>query len=312
MKKICVIGSLNMDIVANVDAFPSPGQTVMGKALNEYYGGKGANQAIAIGKLGGVVAMVGMVGDDIYGSRYIEHLKLNNVNTDYVSVHPGVKTGTAIIEVEKSGENRIIIIPGSNALVDCVFIESLLASLLDFDIFLLQQEIPVETNLEIAKFLKVHNKVVILDPAPAVQMPEEMYRYVDYITPNETELKFMTKVEVVNLEDLKYASLQLLAKGVKRVVAKSGGNGSYLITEDTFVHIPAFKVTPIDTTAAGDSFNAGLAYALANDHDDEQAIQLANAVGALSTLGYGAQSAMPSLDQLNVFLNEYNVKFKTI
>lgn len=303
MKKICVIGSLNIDIVANVDSFPLPGETIIGATLNEYYGGKGANQAVALGKLNADVAMVGKVGDDIHGSRYKDHLKLNNVSIDYVSVHPNVSTGTAIIEVEKSSENRIIIIPGSNEFVNIDFIEPLLESLLEFDIFLLQQEIPVESNLEIARILKKYNKTIILDPAPAIKMPEEMYRYVDYITPNETELKFITNHEVNNIEDLKTASMDLFEKGVKKVVAKSGANGSYLITRDKFVHVPAFKVTPVDTTAAGDSFNAGLAYAISKDYSDEEAIRIANAVGALSTLGHGAQSAMPNQEELNSLIN---------
>lgn len=302
MKKICVIGSLNIDLVINVERFHIPGETISGLGKEEHYGGKGANQAIALGKLGADVAMFGVVGNDSEGSRYKKHLSDNNVETKYLSVYDNEVTGSAIIEVDSDGENRIIIIPGANAKLDNDYFDSIKMALLNYDIFLFQLETPLNTVEKFIKFLSVHDKTIILDPAPAQELNEDILKHIDYITPNNSELQLISNLEIKGISDVIAASKVLLRKGVQNVIAKSGSNGAYLINADGFKHFKGFKVDAIDTIAAGDAFNAGFAYSIAKNHEIDKAIITANAVGALTTLGKGAQGSMPTIKDVNKIL----------
>jgi len=299
MKKICVIGSLNTDLVAVIDCFPKPGETITGREFGIYAGGKGANQAVALGKLGTNVRMIGKLGDDLYGRKYMETLKNNGVDTSGIGIEPAVSSGVALIEVESTGENRIIIIPGANGMVDCGFIDSELELMLECDIFLLQLEIPVETVAYAIKILKNNGKTVILDPAPAAKLPDDIFPFIDYITPNETELEALTGIRTENETDIKAAASYLLAKGVGTVIAKVGKRGAFIIDNREFLYSPVFDVKVIDTTAAGDSFNAGFAYALAEGRNLAECVVFANATASLSTTAKGAQGAMPTLAQVN-------------
>ncbi len=302
--KTCVVGSLNMDLVATVDRFPKPGETIIGNDFATYPGGKGGNQAVALGRLGADVLMVGKVGNDLFGEQYLNNLKMNGVSSDTVKVHEGISTGIAVIEVDSTSENRIVVIPGANGKVDRTLIDENWDLMEARDIFLFQLEIPLDTILYTMERLNKAGKTIIFDPAPAMALPDEMYKYVDYITPNETEIEMLTQIKIENDEDLKKAGRWLISKGVKNVVAKAGKKGAYLITRDNFVHIPGFKVNAVDTTAAGDSFNAGLAFALSHGNDILECIRFANAVGAISTTGKGAQSAMPSIGEVEEFINK--------
>ncbi len=303
MKKICVIGSLNIDIVTNVDNFVKAGETIKGSSLNRYYGGKGANQCVAVGRLGADVSMFGVVGDDGLGAQYVEYLTKENINASNVLVKDNISTGTAIIEVEVSGNNRIVVVGGANDLVDKHYIDNNLSKILENDIFLLQLEIPLETTVYLAKLLSENNKTIIFDPAPACELPEELFKYVDFITPNETELEVLTKSEISSEDELKIASKKLLDLGVKNIIAKSGKKGAYLINNSEFKLVEGFKVNAIDTIAAGDSFNAGFAHSLSCGNDVLTSIRFANAVAGLSTTGKGAQEAMPKLDEVEKLLN---------
>ncbi|MDI6617811.1 MAG: ribokinase [Clostridiales bacterium] len=302
MKKICVIGSLNMDLVASVERFPEPGETITGKSFNTFPGGKGANQAVAAGRLGADVSMVGKVGDDLYGDMYLKVLKENNVKSHGVGIENGISTGIAVIEVESTSENNIVIIPGANGKVDVSFIDSKWDVICNCDIFLFQLEIPIDTVLYTLKKLKQFGKTTILDPAPARALPEEIFEYIDYITPNETEIEILTKMKIDSEAALKNAAGMLLKRGVKTVIAKMGKKGACIISNEMFEHIPGFRVDAVDTTAAGDSFNAGFAYALSNGNSLKDCVRFANAVGALSTTAMGAQGAMPSIDAVKMFL----------
>jgi len=304
LKKICVIGSINMDLTAFVDRFPSPGETITGNRFGNYPGGKGANQAVAVARLGGDVTMVGKIGDDIYGKEYLKVFKDNQVKSEGVAIQNVVPTGIAVIEVDSSGENHIIIIPGANNFVDIAFIDSQFKLLSQCDIFLFQLEIPLETVLYAMKRLKELNKIIIFDPAPAKPLPEEIYNYIDFITPNETEIQILTGVKIVNDNDLREASNILLHKGVKTIIAKAGKKGAYIINKTSIKHILGFKVTAIDTTAAGDSFNGGFAFSLSKGSNIEESVIFANAVAALSTTALGAQGAMPTINQVNELKGE--------
>ena len=303
MLKCAVIGSVNMDMVVRVDKFPKPGETRTGDSFSVVPGGKGANQAVALGRLGGCVAMAGCIGDDASGSAYIENFKKNGVATDAVTVMPGMTTGTAVIEVERAGENHIIVVPGANNECSEDWLNGALEKVKDRDIFLFQLEIPHDTVWTAIKALHNMNKTIILDPAPAVAVPDEVLCCVDYITPNETELRVITAElpEAAGVE----ARMELLKKkGVGTVIAKTGADGAYALTDAGYVRAPGFKVTAVDTTAAGDTFNAGLARALSGGADIKDALTFANAAAAISVTAAGAQGGMPTLEAVYGFLKE--------
>ncbi|SFQ06334.1 ribokinase [Caldicoprobacter faecalis] len=304
MKKICVVGSLNMDLVVTVDRFPEPGETITGREFATYPGGKGGNQAVALGRLGADVLMIGKLGNDLFGEQYLNNLKENGVILDGVKVEEGVSSGIAVIEVDSTGENHIVIVPGANGKVDRAFIEENWHLMEERDIFLFQLEIPIDTVLYAVKKLKKAGKIIILDPAPARILPDDIFLNIDYITPNETEIETLTGIRIKDVDDLKEAGHWLVKKGVKNVIAKAGKKGAYLATSDDFVHVPGFTVEAVDTTAAGDSFNAGFAFALAQGKGIIESIQFANAVGAISTTAKGAQSAMPFLRQVETFIGQ--------
>lgn len=304
MKRICVVGSLNMDLVVTVDRFPRPGETVMGREFAIYPGGKGGNQAVALGRLGADVLMVGKLGNDIFGEQYIKNLKDNGVSINGVRVEKGISSGIAVIEVDNTGENNIVIVAGANEKVDRAFIDENWPLMEERDIFLFQLEIPLDTVLYAVEKLKKAGKIIVLDPAPARVLPDEILLNVDYITPNETEIEIITGLKIESIEDLHRACNWLIGKGVRNVIAKVGKKGAYLASDYSFVHVPGFSVKAVDTTAAGDSFNAGFAFALAQGKGIIESIQFANAVGAISTTAKGAQSAMPSLKQVEAFMDE--------
>lgn len=305
MKKICVIGSINMDLTTLVERFPNPGETITGKSFGNYPGGKGANQAVSAGRLGADVSMIGKLGDDIYGLQYLQVFKDNYVKSNRVGIEKSISSGIAVIEVDGSGENHIIVIPGTNGLVNNEFIDEQIDYLYQCDIFLFQLEIPLDTVIYAMKKLKEKNKVVILDPAPAKILPDEIYSNIDFITPNESEIKILTGMEIKTEDDLEKAARILLAKGVNTVIAKAGNNGAYIIDKNYLKHIPGFKVKTVDTTAAGDSFNGGFAFYLSKGNDVETCVKFANAVAALSTTALGAQGAMPTLDKVMNFIHSH-------
>ena len=302
MKRICVVGSLNMDLVVTAEHFPQPGETLMGQEFATYPGGKGANQAVAAGRLQADVRIIGKVGNDSYGNQELQNLKENGVQTFGVGIEPDIASGVAIIEVDGTGENHIIVVPGANKMVDRNFIDSQFDKMVDCDIFLLQLEIPLETVFYTLRKLKENGKTVILDPAPAIILADEFYPQIDYLTPNLTELSIIAETEIVSVTDLRQSAQKLLKKGVRTIIVKAGKDGAYIINKNGFEHIPGFKIKTIDTTGAGDSFNAGLAVALSQGKELTESIKFANAVGALSTTAKGAQNAMPTLEQVKLFL----------
>ena len=304
MKKICVIGGINIDLVSLSERFPKPGETLLGEKFDIFPGGKGANQAVAVGNLGGNVICVGEVGADAFGEIAIDNLKNANVSSEYVFKAEGISTGVAIIEVSKSGENSIVFIPGANRMVDVEFIKKNIAALDEADYILMQLEIAEATVRFVAEYANKNGKIFILDPSPAKILDADLLQYIDIITPNETEMKVVTgnvSAQNISLED---AAQNLLNAGVGMVINKSGKDGAYIIKKDYFKHVPGFKVDAVDTTAAGDSFNAGLAYALSNGEGIEESVRFANAVGALSVTKFGAQSAMPDLTMVKDFLTK--------
>lgn len=233
----------------------------------------------------------------------------NGVKTKGIEIEPGVSTGVAVIEVDRSGTNHIVVIPGANGRVDMGYINRKLEYIIESDIFLFQLEIPLETVDFCVKKIRntqqtlKQNKIIILDPAPAISLTEEVLKCVDYITPNETELEALTGVKICTEEDIRKASFILLDRGVKTVIAKAGEKGAFIVDRERFIHVPARKVNVVDTTAAGDSFNAGFAFGLSQNREPADCVKFANAVASLAVTAKGAQEAMPNMEQVQAFIN---------
>lgn len=290
MGRIVVIGSLNMDLLFVTDKRPNLGETVKGIEYAEFPGGKGANQAVAAARLGAQVQMVGCVGNDGYGAFLVEHLQKQGVNTEKIKV-VNDSTGLANIVLDGNGENTIIIIEGANGKVLPDDIEKI--ELTKGDIVLLQLEIPMETVLYSAKKAKEKAAIVILDPAPAKDLPLELYNYVDIMKPNEGEALAISKAK-----DIKEAARHFMDKGVRNVVITQGAQGATLFTKEMQKHFPGKKVQVVDTTAAGDSFSGALATALAGGDTMEKAINFAIEVASITVTKKGAQSSLPALSDL--------------
>lgn len=297
MKKCAVIGSINTDMVARTPRFPARGESIIGSLFQTEFGGKGANQAIALARLGAETRMAGKVGDDLFGRNYLSHFAAEGVNTDSVGVEAGTTTGIADIWVTDSGENSIVSIPGANAKCDIAWMDAALAALADCEIFLIQLEIPLETVGHALKRLCAMGKTVILDPAPAAPLPAEWLACADFITPNETELQILTG-ELPEDAPMEARMRRLIDLSGCTVIHKRGAEGAFIGSEAGIQPVPGFSVRAVDTTAAGDTFNAGLAAGLAMEWPIPQCVRLANAAGALSVTGLGAQSAMPTMEQI--------------
>lgn len=305
MKKILVIGSLNLDMVVNVDHTPVVGETIISDKMDLIPGGKGANQAYAAGRLGADVTMLGAIGNDTYGNIQVESLKKAGVNVSKLIRRKEVNTGIALITVNSHGDNSIVVVSGANATLSCEDIDRHIELLKETDIILFQMEIPVATVCYGAKKAKSLGKTVILDPAPVPKnFPEELYRYVDVLKPNETELHMLTKIEHIEAHLSEAADL-LKAKGVKNILVTLGENGVYLDAADTGIcKIPALKVDAIDTTAAGDSFTAALAVMLSQGKSLKEAAIFANYVSAIVVTRKGAQSSIPSLEEVTKYIQK--------
>ena len=303
MKKCAVIGSINTDMVASANRFPAPGETVIGNLFRTEFGGKGANQAIALARLGVDTRMVGKVGGDIFGKNYLEHMHSEGVNTSAVEIAADEATGIADIRVNASGENSIVVVPGANTKCVVEWLNAALSNLKDCEIFLLQLEIPLETVGFALKRLREMGKTVILDPAPATALPDEWLACCDYITPNATELEILTG-ELPSGTPFETRIAHLAEKARCTVIHKRGAEGAFIGSKDAIRAIPGFRVKAVDTTAAGDTFNAGLAAGLSENLPLEDCVRLANAAGALSVTAFGAQSGMPTRARIR---EEYNL-----
>ena len=300
MKNICVIGSLNMDLVVNVDTMPKPGQTIIGSNFKEVPGGKGANQAVAMARLNGNVSMIGKVGEDGFGQTLINSLKNDKVDTTYIQTAKGA-TGVALITVDKNAQNSIVVSPGANFEVKEDDIDNNIEAIKNSDIVVLQLETPLNTIKYALNKAKELNKYTILNPAPAVKLDNEIIKNVDLLTPNETELEIISGVSIETEEDIQKAAQIMIEKGVKELIVTLGSKGSLYINKEKSMFKKAYKVEAVDTTAAGDSYTGALAVALSQDKNIEDAMDFASKVGALSVLKEGAQSSLPTLEDVKNF-----------
>ena len=299
MPDILVIGSLNADLVVRTPRFPAPGETISGGDLAIIPGGKGANQAVAVARQGTSVAMVGRVGSDSFGPTLIQNLQNNKVDTNLVQISDSA-TGTAIIVVDSSGQNSIVLSPGANDKVTPADVDAV--SFQDGNMLLLQLEIPLETVIHAANVAHQNGLRVILNPAPARSLPDSLLADVDILVPNESELKLLSGQSVTDIDSAASAARTVLAKGVKTVIVTLGSNGALLVTDERIAHIPTFSVEVVDTTAAGDAFIGGLAAALLKGKALEEAVRYGNASGALAATKFGAQPSLPTQDEVEQLL----------
>jgi ribokinase len=289
-----------MDLVVKVEDRPKGGQTVIGGDFKEVPGGKGANQAVAMARLGGNVNMIGKVGNDGFGQTLLNALNNDNVNTEYIN-KDDVSTGVAMITVDKNAENSIVVAPGANFKVDKEYIDKSIEGIKNSDIVVLQLETPIDTIKYALSKSKELGKYTILNPAPAVKLEDDIICNVDLLTPNETELEILSGVEIKNEDDIQKAAQTMIDKGVKELIVTLGSKGSLYINKEKSIFKKAYKVEAIDTTAAGDSYTGALAVAFANGKNIEDAMDFASKVGALSVQKEGAQSSLPTLEDVENF-----------
>lgn len=308
MKQILVIGSLNMDFVVSVEEMPRKGETISAKNMQLIGGGKGANQACAAGKLGASTAMLGAVGKDTYGGRLLDSLKQAGVDVSRILRLEEETTGIALITVDSHGENSITVIPGANGAVSCEYIERNRDLIAASDYVLLQLEIPMETVVYAAKLAHEMGKTVILDPAPAPDhLPDELFQYVDLLKPNETELEKLSGIPV-NEETLKSAAETMKQKGVPCVIVTLGGEGMYgSFPDGSDCRLYTQKVPVVDTTAAGDSFTGALAAAMGEGASVSEAMDYAGKVAAVVVTRKGAQTSLPTKEEVEAFYRNASV-----
>lgn len=303
MGKVCVIGSLNMDMVINAPRIPRMGETLHGRGFMTAPGGKGANQAVAASRLGADVLMMGCVGDDIFGNSLLKNLKENGVNISNIEKVKCVPTGIAVI-VLKDGDNFIILDSGANYSVTPQWINGVEPVIRESEILLLQLEIPLEAVREAIKVARRNGVRVLLNPAPAYSLDDELLSMVDILTPNESECAIIAGIDVNSIEDAKKGIEYFLQKGVSQAVVTLGSRGVVYNSGNSIVHKPVPSVKVVDTTAAGDSFSGALAVALTNGMSIDEAIDFANTVGTLTVMKSGAQTSLPTLSEVKEFIEK--------
>lgn len=292
MAKIVVVGSCNIDITVECDRWAKPGETIFGNRLTVNPGGKGANQAVAAARLGAEVKMVGCIGDDVYGQLVLKALKENNVDSTYVKVLPGENSGTAHITVAEN-DNSIIVIKAANDLVSPALIDEAWEAIKEADIVLLQHEIPAATNAYIIEKCYEAGVPVMLNPAPVAPVPPELLAKVTYLTPNEHEAAILFAGQ---------GKADILGRNQGKVIMTLGSKGVAYAEKGQVYNVPGFKVQPVDTTGAGDTFNGAFAVARANGKNMYDSISFANAAAALSVQKLGAQGGMPYLNEVEEML----------
>lgn len=300
--KLVVLGSINADHILNIDQFPRPGETVIGKQYSVAFGGKGANQAVAAGRSGADIAFIACVGNDDIGERVREQLASDNIDTQPVEAIDGTTTGVALIFVNGDGENVIGINAGANASVTPDYLDRYQQQVIDASALLMQLESPLETVIAAARLARQHQTEVILNPAPACELPDELLSLLTMITPNETEAEKLTGIQVKDDESAACASAALHKKGIETVIITLGSRGVWLSQKNAGKLVPGFKVKAVDTIAAGDTFNGALLTALLEGKDMDSAVRFAHAAAAIAVTRAGAQPSVPWRHEIDAFL----------
>jgi len=296
--KIVVIGSSNMDMVVKTDHIPAPGETVLCGSFLMNPGGKGANQAVAVARLGGDSLFICKVGDDVFGRQFTYLFNDEQIDTSFVIPDESLPSGVALITVDESGENSIVVASGANANLFVQDIEPALKEIAQASILLLQLEIPMETVHYAIRYASSQGVKVILNPAPARALPAGLLAQVDILTPNKTEAAMISGVQVSDIESAINAGKIIREMGVKNVVITMGSQGAVVCQQSGCRVLPAPEMKAIDTTAAGDTFNGALAVALSENKPLEAAVAYACEAAAISVTRFGAQSSIPHRNEI--------------
>jgi len=296
---ICVVGSINMDLVFRTPRMPAIGETISGHQFVQIAGGKGANQAVAAARQGARITLIACVGDDAYGLQSLAGLKQDGIDTSYIATIPDCATGVAGILVDDQGNNSIVIAPGANAKLSPAHLES--AAIRNAQLLICQCETPVATIQAAMQIAHQHGVKVVFNPAPAIPLPDELFNLVSYLIVNETEAHQLSGLAVTDTNSAKTASQQLLSRGVQCVLVTLGDQGVCITTQHQFHHIAAVKVSVVDTTAAGDTFVGAFATAIGRGLNELEAATEAQYSAALTVTKLGAQSSIPHLDDVEKF-----------
>jgi ribokinase len=310
-RPIVVVGSVNLDLVCSGKRIPVPGETLIGDKFQTFHGGKGANQAVAVGRLGYPVSMIAKVGDDDFGKRLRQGLRDASVNVRAVATASGTASGVALITVDRKGQNSITVIPGANGMLLPQDLENCLPQLRSAGIILTQLETPIETVEYLCELAQRFHVPLMLDPAPARPLSRKILRQVTYLTPNEAETCALCGIPTrdLNLATARECATELLGKGSANVVIKMGRRGAFLATSDGLrCMVPSFKVKVVDSTAAGDAFNGGLAVGLMRGMAVQGAVRFGAAVAGVSVTRAGAQPAMPSEQDVNKLMRSDHLR----
>ena len=304
--KVVVVGSYNTDMTIKTKKLPGPGETVIGGYFSTGGGGKGANQAIAAARIGAEVSFVARVGNDLLGNEGIKRLNEEHINTKYIYRDNELPTGVAFIVVDDKGENSIVVASGANANLSPTDVESASDEISSADILLIQLESPIESVYASIKSAHDNGVTVILNPAPAQELDNHILKYVDIITPNIVEAEMLTGIKVTDVNSLQSIVNRFFDYGINDVIITLGSKGYFAGSHDAMKIIPALKVTPIDTTGAGDVFSGSLAAFLSEGMTIEKAARMANAAASVSVTRLGAQDGAPKRVEIENFVASYN------
>lgn len=296
--RVCVVGSVNVDLTFRTPRLPAPGETIAGHAFHVGMGGKGANQAVAAARLGAEVTLIGCVGNDDFGRDAIRRYRAEGIDTSFVQHVTDRPTGTAAIVVDDNAENCIIVVPGANANLSPDDVCRAALAIQNADAVLCQLETPLDATLEAFRLARAAGVLTMLTPAPAKDLPDELLALCDVCIPNKTEIELLVGQKVEGDDDAHSAAGMLRKRGVRTVVVTMGGNGAFLLDDLGAMHIPAFKVKAVDPTGAGDAFAAALAVFLTERMALKDAALRASSVAAITVTRIGTQSAFPSLTEV--------------
>lgn len=298
MRKIIVIGSSNIDMVVKTSHLPAPGETILGGEFLMNQGGKGANQAIAVKRLGGNLIFVAKLGNDILGQQSLDYFRKEGINTEYITLDEKSASGVALISVDNHAENSIVVASGANMQLNEQDVDRVIKEMCKGDILLMQLEIPLQTVEYAAKKAFEKGVKVVLNPAPARSLPKQLFEYLYMITPNRIEAEMLTGIKISNDADAEEVAKQINAMGVKNVIITLGSKGSFIREGNVSFFVEAFKVEPVDTTAAGDTFNGALCVGLAEGMDLQHAAMMASKASSIAVTRMGAQSSIPLREEL--------------
>lgn len=307
MKKLLVLGSINQDHTLNINEFPKAGETVTAQGYQLLFGGKGANQAVAAGRCGAAVKFIAAVGRDEAGSKILQQLKQDNVATEAIAIFEREQTGIAIVMVDAQGENNIVVYPGANAKLTPEHIKKYQKLIAESSALLMQLEIPLETVITTAKIANNLQKKVVINPAPATALPDELLKLIDVITPNQTEAEILTGISVFDEDGAQQAADILHKKGVNTVVITMGKLGVWFSEQGKGKLLAAYHVDTVDTVAAGDTFNGAFVTYWLEGQNIEQSVNFACAAAAMSVTRSGAQSSIPWRKDIDEFLQRAKV-----